>query len=210
MGVGFFLAGLVHAGAGVLDEGASVRCKVAARVDGINSNVAAAIIGDEDMFTGFIDDNVARMSAAGRGIVDLGEFSWIGSIDLKAGDGAVLLASVVVQFINGVKDLAIWMDREEGRTGSLGRETDLSERAGGGIEFVGVDAFARTAGVSSNINRQFFWCSCHCIKSDYRQGGQAKNVPESHGTIKQGMWAAGNKEGVGTRKDKGLRMMFSS
>ena len=191
VGVRFFLAGLVHAGAAVLNEGNRFVGEFAFGIDGIDDDVAAGVVGGEDMLAGFVDDDVAGVRAFGGGFVDFGEFGGIGWIDFEAGDRAVFFAAVVVEFVDGVEKFAVGMNGEERGAGRFGGEADLFEGAGGGVEFVGVDAFAGPAGVGADVNGEFLRCGC---RHSERKNCGAEKFQESHGAMKQRPRAAG-KEG---------------
>jgi hypothetical protein len=114
MGVRFLLAGFIDAGAGVLDEGAGFFGEFALGIDRVGDDVAAGIIGDEDVLAGFIDDDVARVGPFRGNGVDFGELCGIGRIDFITGDGAGFFSAEIIEFVDGVEKLAVRMDGEEG------------------------------------------------------------------------------------------------
>ena len=160
MSVRFFLAGFIDAGAGMLDESAGFFGEFAFCINRIGNDVPAGVIGNEHVLAGFIDDDVAGVCAFGTYSVDFGEFGRIGRIDLEGGDGAGFLAVEIVEFVDGVEELFVGVDGEEGRAFSFGGEADLFEGAGTRVEFVGVDTFAGSAGVSADENGEILRCSC--------------------------------------------------
>ena len=167
----------------MLDESARFLGEFAFCINRIGNDVPAGVIGNEHVLAGFIDDDVAGVRAFGTDGVDFRELRGIRRIDLVAGDRAGFFAVEIIEFVDGVEELIVRMDGEERRAGRFGGEADLFEGTVAGVEFVGVDSFARSASVSADVNGEFFWCGC---KHRERNNNRAEIFQNAHGSMKQG------------------------
>ena len=134
------LALFVEAVAAVLHEAAR-DAEAAVGLDLERGDAAAVVVGDEDEATRFVERDEAGAGAVRGDLIQ--KFKLAGfAIDLEGTDRAAFFAVVVADFVDGVEIFAVGVDGDEGWVGRFGDEADRGEFAGGGIEIVGVDAFA--------------------------------------------------------------------
>ena len=88
-----------------------------------------------------VDRDVAGAGADGGDFTDLGQLCRL-SIEGVAGDGATVLAFVVIEFVGDEEHVSLGTEREKGGIVGFGGQADLLQIASGGVEGVGVDAFA--------------------------------------------------------------------
>src|SRR6266404_4030237 len=150
VGVRGFLALFVGAeNASVLDNG-SVFTEFAVGEDWEDDYVAGSVIGDEEIFAGFVEEEIAGIFAESRKFVQERELGGFG-VNGEGTDGALLSG-----FVRGVGPFAVGMDHDPGGIGCFGGEAFGSELAAGGIKFVRVDAFAvGVVGVGADENEEF-------------------------------------------------------
>ena len=130
-------------GAGFFYNG-GVFTEFAVGEDWENDYVAGSVVGDEKIFAGFVEGEIARIFANSRKFVQEREFGGF-NVDGEGADGALLTG-----FVCGVGPFTVGMNHDPGRIGCFDGKAFGSEFAGGGVKFVCVDALAaRTVCVSA-------------------------------------------------------------
>ena len=147
--VRLLLARRIDARAGVLDE-RRVRPERTVGRDRERHDAAAAVVGRDQGASGGIDVQVAGPAAHGGLLVDLLELAG-GGVHAISGHVAARLAVPLIDLVGRVQMLPVGMDREEGRVGGLGDETDGVGDTGVGVEAEGVDAVALRSGVGADV-----------------------------------------------------------
>src|SRR6266851_6355544 len=127
---------------------------MAAAVNRKGRCASAAIVRCEGGAAGVVHRDVAGSSAESGDLADLSQLGGL-SVEREAGDGSSLLAFVLVKLVSREEGLAIRSEGEEGRAVGLDSEAGLREVACRGVEGVGVDAFARSRGLSSDQQQSF-------------------------------------------------------
>src|SRR6266702_6179780 len=122
---------------------------MAAGVDRKGCCTSAAVVGCEGGAAGVVHRDVAGSTTESGDLADLSQLGGL-SVEREAGDGSSLLAFVLIELVGREEGLAIRSEGEKGRAVRLDGEAGLSEVACGSVEGVGVDALARSRGLSSD------------------------------------------------------------
>jgi len=140
VGMRAFLALLVRAGAGMLDETAGC-AEAAVVVNRKRGDAAAIVVRDQNEIAGFVERDVARSGAARGYLIQKLEragFRVDGESAYRAADTSIEIAD----FIHGVEILAVGVHSQKGRIRRFRRNTDGGELALLRIEAVRVNPFA--------------------------------------------------------------------
>src|SRR5438034_773627 len=148
------LALFVHAGTAVLDEGGR-RVQTSVRLDGQRLDAATAIVRHQKRLAGFIDSDMARTVTAGGLLVKKSEFTRI-RIDDESAHGPALFTGEIAGFIRRIKKPLVWMNGEETRADRFGGQLRSAQPAADRIEAGDINPFALPAGVSAEVNEEFF------------------------------------------------------
>jgi len=127
--------------------------KASIGLDGQRGDTAPAVVGNQHTAAGFVQRDMAGAGAAGRLLVEQGQFAG-GRIHLKGADRSGAFALEVADFPDGVQPPAIGMSGEEGRVPGLRRQFRGAQAAGIGIEAGQVDALTARARVGADIDAQ--------------------------------------------------------
>ncbi len=146
----------------------------AVELGGENSDGACAIIGNEHIATGSIDDEVARAGSFGGLLIELRELAGLG-VDRKSGYGTGGLVVEGPDLIGRVKESLTRVNRKKGRTWSFGHELCLAEGTGLEVESVEVNPLALRPGVGAHEDVCFLWGSGVGFRRDSGRDGQQES-----------------------------------
>src|SRR6185295_7049612 len=137
--MGAFLALLVDAATGVLDESRSLT-KAPVRLNRQNGHAPAYVVRDQQIATLCVDGQMTGRTAPGALLIQKAQLAGL-SIDCeRAHTSVVFPAAELVDFVDCVEELLVWMDREKRRVASLSGQTKRNESPGRGVEAKGIDA----------------------------------------------------------------------
>ena len=84
--------------------------------DGKNGDAAAVVVRHQRILSGVVNGDVAGSGAAGRDLIQEGELAGglavLGAINRKCAEASAIRALIVGNFIDGIEESAVGMDRE--------------------------------------------------------------------------------------------------
>ena len=104
----------------------------------------AGVVRHQHPFPTLVDDDVARIGAAGWDFVEEGQLAGC-AIDRERAHSAAVGAFVISNFVHGIQKTPTRMQREERRIRRFRREPQRRALSGRGIEAIGVNTLALTA-----------------------------------------------------------------
>ena len=117
-------------------------------------HAAAAVVRHENTLAGPIHREVTGALTAGVLLVQQRQLSCC-RVDGERADRAVGRAFKSAAFTDRVEKAMVGMDGEEGGIDCFRRDSERSQRAGGGIEAAHVDAFALRGRAGSDVDEAF-------------------------------------------------------
>jgi hypothetical protein len=146
-----FLALLIDAAAGVLDESRSLT-QAPIRLNRQNGHAPAYIVRDQQIASLCVDSQMTRRAAASALLIEKPKLARLSINCERAHTTVVLLAGELVDFVDRVKEPFVWMDREKRRVLSFCRQPEWREHSGGGVETKSVDARALRPSVGTDVH----------------------------------------------------------
>ena len=123
--------------------------EVAIIADEKRCSAAAAVVCGKDRTASVVDRDMAGAVAISGDLIDLGELCLF-FVEGVAGDGASVFAFGSIEFIGDEDDVSLGTESEKSGIVRFSGEADLLQITGGGVEGVGVDAFAGFSGLGAD------------------------------------------------------------
>ena len=120
---------------------------------------------------------MARTVTAGGLLVKKSEFTRI-RIDDESAHGPALFTGEIAGFIRRIKKPLVWMNGEETRADRFGGQLRSAQPAADRIEAGDINPFALPAGVSAEVNEEFFRVARRRCRFGVLKGETAKKAGE--------------------------------